>query len=125
MRKQESEEAKLDFESKSDHNGNLKIAPNDQSFLTILDDIKSSKSPAVINYGASWCGVCSQILPAFQKLSNNFTLKFVYADIDECPETTRHIRYTPTFQFYRDGEKVDEMYGAGEERLHDRLWLHS
>ncbi|CAE6076088.1 unnamed protein product [Arabidopsis arenosa] len=81
---------------------------------------------AVINYGASWCGVCSQILPAFQKLSNSFSkLKFVYADIDECPETTRHIRYTPTFQFYRDGEKVDEMFGAGEERLHDRLWLHS
>ncbi|KAH7528376.1 hypothetical protein FEM48_Zijuj05G0065900 [Ziziphus jujuba var. spinosa] len=46
-------------------------------------------------------------------------------DIDECPETTQHIRYTPTFQFYRDGEKVDEMFGAGEERLHDRLWLHS
>ncbi|VVA96461.1 unnamed protein product [Arabis nemorensis] len=110
---------------------------------------------AVINYGASWydsvsnglcqnpilcyayqvfdgmpqrerCGVCSQIFPAFQELSSNFSrLKFVYADIDECPETNRHIRYTPTFQFYRDGEKVDEMFGAGEERLHDRLWLHS
>ncbi|MED6139084.1 hypothetical protein PIB30_080556 [Stylosanthes scabra] len=46
-------------------------------------------------------------------------------DIDECPETTQHIRYTPTFQFFRDGERVDEMYGAGEERLRDRLWLHS
>ncbi|TKY62122.1 Thioredoxin 3-3 [Spatholobus suberectus] len=81
---------------------------------------------AVINYGASWCRVCSQILPAFCRLSNNFPkLTFVYADIDECPETTQHIRYTPTFQFYRNGEKVDEMYGAGEERLHDRLWLHS
>lgn len=77
----------------------------------------------------SWlfrCRVCSQILPAFCRLSNNFPkLTFVYADIDECPETTQHIRYTPTFQFYRNGEKVDEMYGTGEERLHDRLWLHS
>ncbi|KAH9746711.1 Thioredoxin-like 3-3 [Citrus sinensis] len=73
-----------------------------------------------------WCGVCNQILPAFCKLSNNFPkLSFIYADIDECPETTQHIRYTPTFHFYRDGERVDEMFGAGEERLHDRLWLHS
>lgn len=72
------------------------------------------------------CGVCNQILPAFCKLSNNFPkLSFIYADIDECPETTQHIRYTPTFHFYRDGERVDEMFGAGEERLHDRLWLHS
>ncbi|XWS59629.1 hypothetical protein CRYUN_Cryun08bG0138300 [Craigia yunnanensis] len=79
----------------------------------------------VINYGASWCRVCSQILPAFCQLSNQFPkLSFVYADIDECPETTQHIRYTPTFHFYQDGERLDEMFGAGEERLHNRLWLH-
>ncbi|XP_061345797.1 thioredoxin-like 3-3 isoform X1 [Gastrolobium bilobum] len=133
---------------------NLKSASSDDDFTHILAHIKSSKTPAVINYGASWCSmlelfqyltsveirnpivsgnhllfwcrVCSQILPAFCRLSNNFPkLSFIYADIDECPETTQHIRYTPTFQFFRDGERVDEMYGAGEERLHDRLWLHS
>ncbi|KAK6123630.1 hypothetical protein DH2020_042629 [Rehmannia glutinosa] len=76
---------------------------------------------AVINYGAS-----CQILPVFCQLSSKFPkLSFVYVDIDECPETTQHIRYTPTFHFYRDGERVDEMFGAGEDRLHDRLWLHS
>ncbi|XP_012082436.2 thioredoxin-like 3-3 [Jatropha curcas] len=106
--------------------GNLKSASSDQNLLEILSDIKASKTTAVINYGASWCRVCSQILPAFCKLSNNFPkLSFIYADIDECPETTLQIRYTPTFHFYRDGERVDEMFGAGEERLHDRLWLHS
>ncbi|KAK4272837.1 hypothetical protein QN277_021338 [Acacia crassicarpa] len=109
-----------------DRRGNLKIASTDQQLSDFLLHIKSSKTPAVINYGASWCRVCSQILPAFCRLSNNFPkLSFIYADIDECPETTQLIRYTPTFQFFRDGEKVDEMYGAGEERLHDRLWLHS
>ncbi|XP_054800573.1 thioredoxin-like 3-3 [Prosopis cineraria] len=109
-----------------DPRGNLKIASTDQQLTDFLLHIKSSKTPAVINYGASWCRVCSQILPAFCRLSNNFPkLSFIYADIDECPETTQHIRYTPTFQFFRDGEKVDEMFGAGEERLHDRLWLHS
>ncbi|KAJ9181532.1 hypothetical protein P3X46_009655 [Hevea brasiliensis] len=106
--------------------GNLKSASSDQKLLEFLRDIRVSKTPAVINYGASWCGVCSQILPAFCQLSNNFPKQsFIYADIDECPETTQHIRYTPTFHFYRDGERVDEMFGAGEERLHDRLWLHS
>ncbi|KAG5400676.1 hypothetical protein IGI04_015283 [Brassica rapa subsp. trilocularis] len=118
MRKQEPEEA--------NRNVNMETATSDQSLITILDDIKSSKLPAVINYGASWCGVCNQTFPAFQELSNSFKrIKFVYADIDECPENTLHIRYTPTFQFYRDGEKVDEMFGAGEERLQDRLWLLS
>ncbi|XP_039013414.1 thioredoxin-like 3-3 [Hibiscus syriacus] len=106
--------------------GNLISASSDESLNDILLRIKSSKTPTVINYGASWCGVCSQILPAFCKLSNQFPkLSFVYADIDECPETTQHIRYTPTFHFYRDGKRVDEMFGAGEERLHDRLLVHS
>ncbi|RYR77358.1 hypothetical protein Ahy_A01g001783 isoform B [Arachis hypogaea] len=107
-------------------------------FLTISSlhlSAISNMTYAVINYGASWyeimndlvswffrCRVCSEILPAFHRLSNNFPkLSFVYVDIDECPETTQHIRYTPTFQFFRDGEKVDEMYGAGEERLRDRV----
>ncbi|XP_021746985.1 thioredoxin-like 3-3 [Chenopodium quinoa] len=105
---------------------NLKTPSTDDEFTDTLLQIRASKTPAVINYGASWCRVCNQILPAFQKFSKEFPkLSFVYADIDECPETTQQIRYTPTFQFYRDGERVDEMFGAGEERLRDRLWLHS
>ncbi|KAG1354996.1 thioredoxin-like 3-3 [Cocos nucifera] len=106
--------------------GNLSSASSDAHLKKILHDIRSSKTSAVINYGASWCRVCSQVVPSFCQLSNEFKrLSFIYADIDECPETTQGIRYTPTFHFYRDGERVDEMLGAGEERLHDRLWLHS
>ncbi|KAL6493449.1 hypothetical protein OROGR_032228 [Orobanche gracilis] len=106
--------------------GNVIAAETDDHLTEILRQIKTSKKPAVINYGASWCRVCSQILPVFCQLSNKFPeLSFAYADIDECPETTQHIRYTPTFHFYRDGERVDEMFGVGEDRLHDRLWLHS
>ncbi|KAL5710019.1 hypothetical protein ACHQM5_020634 [Ranunculus cassubicifolius] len=106
--------------------GNLKSASTDENHLEFLQSFKSSKIPAVIKYGASWCQVCSQILPKFCQLSNDFPkLTFLYTDIDECPETTQQIRYTPTFHFFRDGEKVDEMIGAGEERLRDRIWLHS
>ncbi|KAL6848505.1 hypothetical protein ACP4OV_021799 [Aristida adscensionis] len=118
--------AGLPLQGSSSSHGNLRSAGNDQQLRQMLDSLKSSKSPAVINYGASWCRVCSQILPSFCKFSNEFkNLTFIYADIDECPETTQNIRYTPTFHFYRDGERVDEMLGTGEERLHDRLWLHS
>ncbi|GAB2300627.1 hypothetical protein Dimus_034661 [Dionaea muscipula] len=124
--KKGSEGTGLNLNFPINRHGNLRSASTDQTLTDVLHQIKSSKSPAVVNYGASWCRVCSQILPAFCRLSNEFPkLTFIYADIDECPETTQQIRYTPTFHFYRDGERVDEMFGAGEERLHDRLWLHS
>ncbi|KAI4371310.1 hypothetical protein MLD38_019560 [Melastoma candidum] len=124
------------LQSNSGRAANLRLAANDDDMTNIVKQIKSSKSPgsifsrllhkAVVNYGAAWCRVCSQILPAFVRFVDEFPkLSFVYADIDECPETTQHVRYTPTFHFYRDGERVDEMFGAGEERLRDRLWLHS
>ncbi|KQK14166.1 thioredoxin-like 3-3 [Brachypodium distachyon] len=106
--------------------GSVRSVGSDLQLRQMLDSLKSLKTPAVINYGASWCSVCSQILPPFCRFSNEFkNFTFIYTDIDGCPETTQNIRYTPTFHFYRDGERVDEMLGAGEERLHDRLWLHS
>ncbi|XP_004246619.1 thioredoxin-like 3-3 isoform X1 [Solanum lycopersicum] len=105
---------------------NIMTATGDENLEDIFHTIRTTKTPAVINYGVSWCRVCNQILPTFWELSKKFPkLSFVYADIDECPETTQNLRYTPTFQFYRDGERVDEMFGGGDERLHDRLWLHS
>ncbi|KAG6527629.1 thioredoxin-like 3-3 [Zingiber officinale] len=124
LKDREAEEAGSSFPSS--RHGNLSAASSDDRLKDILQSVRSSKSPAVVYYGASWCRVCCQILPAFCKFSNEFkNLKFIYADIDECPDTTQNVRYTPTFHFYRGGERVDEMLGAGEERLHDRLWLHS
>ncbi|KAK7852618.1 thioredoxin-like 3-3 [Quercus suber] len=73
--------------------GNLKSASSDQSLKDILLQIKSSKTPVSTQYPDP---------PSFCQLSNNFPkLSFIYADIDECPETTQHIRYTPTFHFYQ------------------------
>lgn len=104
----------------------IQSASSDAQLEEILQNIRATKTSAVINYGASWCRVCSQIFPDFCRLSNEFRkLTFIYADIDECPKATQAIRYTPTFHFYRDGEKADEMFGIGEQRLRDRLWLHS
>ncbi|PKA60060.1 Thioredoxin-like 3-3 [Apostasia shenzhenica] len=108
------------------HSKKIMCPSNDAQLTKILQSIRTTKTSAVINYGASWCRVCSEILPVFSQLSNEFQkLSFIYTDIDECPETTQNIRYTPTFHFYSGGEKVDEMLGTGEERLRDRLWLHS
>uniref|UniRef100_A0A0D6QUW4 Thioredoxin domain-containing protein n=1 Tax=Araucaria cunninghamii TaxID=56994 RepID=A0A0D6QUW4_ARACU len=105
--------------------GNLKSAHDDNELNDLLKNLRATKTPAVITYGASWCHICRDVLPTFCNLSNQYAKStFIYADVDECPEVTKDIRYTPTFQFFRDGERVDEFYGAGQQRLHDRAWLH-
>lgn len=106
--------------------GNLKSARDDNELKDLLKQLKISKTPAVISYGASWCHVCRDVLSTFCNLSNEYPKSaFIYADVDECPEATKDIRYTPTFRFFRDGDRVDEFYGAGQQRLCDRVWLHS
>jgi len=106
--------------------GNLKSARDDNELKGLLKQLKTRKTPAVISYGASWCHVCRDILSTFCNLSNKYPKSvFIYADVDECPEATKDIRYTPTFRFFRDGDRVDEFYGAGQQRLCDRVWLHS
>ncbi|CAI5482302.1 unnamed protein product [Closterium sp. Yama58-4] len=78
----------------------------------------------VVTYGASWCHACSKMLPTFFNLSNEYSRPiFVYADVDKCTQMAEDVRYTPTFRFFREGSKVDEFYGAGPQRLRDRVWL--
>lgn len=48
---------------------------------------------------------------------------FVKFDVDELPELSQElgIRAMPTFLFYKDGQKVDEMVGANPPMLLQNL----
>ena len=35
------------------------------------------------------------------------------------------IRYSPHFNVFCSGRKVDEFHGADAQRLRDRMWLHN
>lgn len=107
-------------------NHNLLEVDNDDDLARVLKQSKAARRPVVLSYGASWCHACHKMLPTFFNLSNEYAKPlFVYADVDKCSKLGETVRYTPTFQFYRDGDKVDEFYGAGVQRLRDRVWLQS
>lgn len=44
---------------------------------------------------------------------------FIAVDVDENEETSAKcgISCMPTFQYYKDGNKVDELQGANEDQL--------
>lgn len=80
----------------------------------------------VINYGSSWCAHCHKLFPHFLTLSNAFpSLKYAVAQVDYLHNAVKSITYTPTFAIFRKGRKVDEFYGANQQQLRDRLWLHA
>ncbi|GAX26773.1 thioredoxin 1 [Fistulifera solaris] len=81
----------------------------------------------VIDFSAEWCGPCKYIGPIFEKLSDEIdTVVFAKVDVDEADDVAGlcGISAMPTFQFFRNGQKIDELMGANVEALHQKVAQH-
>eukprot|EP01123_Difflugia_compressa_P002067 TRINITY_DN1278_c1_g1_i1.p1 TRINITY_DN1278_c1_g1~~TRINITY_DN1278_c1_g1_i1.p1 ORF type:complete len:113 (+),score=18.33 TRINITY_DN1278_c1_g1_i1:30-341(+) len=89
-----------------------------------FDEIIKSNTLVVCDFTASWCGPCRKIAPDFEQLAKQHPfIKFLKIDIDEnAPLATRFdISSVPTFYFFKNGERVDEMKGANSELLQQKV----
>ncbi|EGC47442.1 thioredoxin [Histoplasma capsulatum var. duboisii H88] len=69
----------------------------------------------VIDCFATWCPPCKAIAPKLVELSEQHpNVGFYKVDVDECPDVAQElgVRAMPTFVFFKDGQKVDEVVGA-------------
>uniref|UniRef100_A0A3Q3E1Y6 Thioredoxin-like n=1 Tax=Labrus bergylta TaxID=56723 RepID=A0A3Q3E1Y6_9LABR len=76
----------------------------------------------VVDFTATWCGPCKQIGPKFV-VSELFSLghsnRFVFLKSGQCK-----ISCMPTFQFYKNGVKIDEFSGANAAQLVEKIQAH-
>lgn len=105
--------------------GNLSAVRGEEAFAETMR-VKGGDGLVVVKFGASWCTHCAEMLSEFGEASRRHPdAHFVLADVDTLPETAEHIRFTPTFAFYRKGRKVDEISKVKPRDLRDRMWLHA
>ncbi|CAH0482596.1 unnamed protein product [Peronospora belbahrii] len=78
----------------------------------------------VVKFSAVWCGPCQHIKPVYHQLSNQFH-DVVFLEVDEAQNRSLigalGVRGFPTFQFYLNQGKVDELVGADPNQLRAKI----
>jgi len=73
----------------------------------------------MVDFWATYCSACRLVAPAVDDLAADYEGKaaIVKVNVDDNPEyaTQYQLRSTPTFIFFRDGQEVDRILGAGKK----------
>ncbi len=83
------------------------------------DDFKSqvleSPKPALVEFGAPWCGPCKMLEPVLKDLSETYAgqVDFFTVDVDQNPELVMEygVMSVPTMILFRNGEPVHQVMG--------------
>ena len=92
-----------------------------------FDEALKKDGLTVVDFTATWCPPCQMIAPKFEELAAlETTVQFVKVDVDANGETSQAagISCMPTFQFYKGGQKVDELQGANLDKLKELISTH-
>lgn len=92
-------------------------------------EVLESAQPVVVDFFATWCGPCRQMLPIMEELSTEFAgkVKIVKMDVDEAPRTPEmfNIQSIPTMIMFKNGEMADKRLGAqSKSEMTDWLKAH-
>nr|AGG17889.1 thioredoxin [Cristaria plicata] len=81
----------------------------------------------VVDFTATWCGPCQRIAPLFAEMAEEMKdVIFIKVDVDQNEETASacKINAMPTFQFYKNGQKLEEFSGADINKLRQVVAKH-
>ena len=73
------------------------------------------KGTYLVDFYAEWCGPCKMMEPVLESLENK--IKIIKVDIDKFSKLTMEHRVmsVPTFMFFKDGIKQEEIIGFHTE----------
>lgn len=87
-----------------------------------LQEIVNSNARVIVQYGATWCGMCKIVKPKMKRLAQeNPEIKFVYVDAEVYPNSRdlASIENLPTIAGFKDGKLVKQQATSKEEVIQE------
>jgi thiol-disulfide isomerase/thioredoxin len=87
-----------------------------------LAEIIASTDKVVVQYGATWCGMCRILKPKFERLSGeNEGIKFIYVDAEEFPSSRELavIENLPTFAAFAGGKILKQITSSKDTAIQE------
>jgi thioredoxin 1 len=92
-------------------------------------EVVQSEKPAVVDFGATWCGPCKKLHPIMAELSEEMgdRVKIVEVDVGDSPQTAQKyaVLSVPQVLIFKHGEVVERIVGAlPKPKLKEKIELH-
>ncbi len=87
--------------------------------------LKRESRPVLVDFWAEWCAPCRMLAPIFEKLSEKYSDKVVFAkvNVDEWPDLAEEygVMAVPTLILFVNGVEVERIIGLVPEKRIESL----
>src|SRR5262245_38984699 len=88
------------------------------------DEIDQISGPALLEFGASWCGHCRSLAPTLARLLADYPV-VRHIKVEDGPGQplgrSFRVKLWPTLVFLKDGQVVQQLVRPGEDEVHRGL----